>query len=80
MKIDSAITRRPRQPRAGSAVLIVLVLLMFMVVLAAANTATVNRLRERVKIVEQRQTRRLESLSNNALPAAGPAANLPTAK
>jgi type II secretory pathway component PulK len=65
MKTASIIGRRPRQSRAGSAVLIILILLTVMVVLAAANTATVNRLRQRVKIIEERQTRRLASFSTN---------------
>jgi DNA-directed RNA polymerase specialized sigma54-like protein len=56
-----------RRSREGSAVVVLLVLLTLMVALAAANTATLNRLRQRVKIVEQRQVRRL-----NGLPSAKP--------
>jgi hypothetical protein len=51
-----------------------------MVVLAAANTATLNRLRQRVKIVDQRQTQRLASFSTNSLRAAGSATNEPITK
>jgi hypothetical protein len=40
-------------------------LLTIMVALAAANTATLNRLGQRVKIVGQRQTQRLASYSTN---------------
>jgi hypothetical protein len=65
MKIDSHVVRLPRKPRDGSAVFVILVLLTIMVVLAAANTATLNRLRQRVKIVEQRQTQRLVAYSTN---------------
>jgi hypothetical protein len=71
MKIISPISCPARKPRAGSAVFIVLVLLMVMAVLAAANTSAVNRLRQRVKIVDQRQTQRLASYSTNSLRAAG---------
>ncbi len=80
MKTDFSIARPPRQTRSGSAVVIMLVLLAIMVELAAANTATLNRLRERVKIVEQRQTRRLAAFSTNALPAAPSAPRQPNAK
>jgi hypothetical protein len=65
MKTDFIIARRPRPSRDGSAVLIILVLLTIMVALAAANTATLNRLRERVKIVDRSETRRLASFSTN---------------
>jgi type II secretory pathway component PulK len=65
MKTDASMARAPRKSRDGSAVLIILVLLTIMVVLAAANTATLNRLRQRVKIVDQRQTQRLASYSTN---------------
>jgi hypothetical protein len=65
MRTCFSIARPPRKSRDGSAVFIILVLLTIMVVLAAANTATVNRLRERVKIVDQRQTQRLASSSTN---------------
>jgi type II secretory pathway component PulK len=65
VKTRSSISRRPHQSTGGSAVLIILVLLMVMVVLAAANTATLNRLAQRVKIVNQRQTQRLASYSTN---------------
>ena len=80
MKTDFPISRPPRQSRAGSAVLIILVLLMAMVGMAAANTATLNRLRQHVKTLEQRQTRRLAAFSTNSLPAAAPATNQPSAK
>jgi hypothetical protein len=69
MKTDFSITRPRRQTRNGSAVMIILILLGIMVVLAAANTAALNRLRERVNIVDQRQTRRLAAYSTRALPA-----------
>lgn len=65
MKTDSSIAHPPRKSRDGSAVLIILVLLTIMVALVAANTATLNRLRQRVKIVDQRQTLRLASGSTN---------------
>jgi hypothetical protein len=65
MKTDSSITRRRCKSQEGSAVFIILVLLMVMVVLAGANTATLNRLRQRVKLVDQRQTQRLASYSTN---------------
>jgi hypothetical protein len=80
MKTDSFTSHRPRQSQGGSAVLIVLVLLMTMVWLAAANTSTLNRLRQFVNIVDQRQTRRLAEYSSNSLPAADPATNQPAAK
>lgn len=64
----------------GSAVLVVLVLLLLMVVLTAANTATVNRLRDRIKLIDQRQTRRLAMSATNQPPAAAPAAHQPPAK
>ncbi|MGO8701834.1 MAG: hypothetical protein ACLQVY_29485 [Limisphaerales bacterium] len=80
MKINSAFVQRPRSAREGSSVLIVLVLLAFMVVLTAANTATVNRLRDRVKIVDQRQTRRLAACSTNLPHIAAPATNQPQSK
>jgi hypothetical protein len=68
-------SRSSRSSRGGSAVLIVLVLLAFMVVLTAANTSTVNRLRDRVKIIDQRQTRRLAAYSTNAIHGGEPGAN-----
>jgi type II secretory pathway component PulK len=80
MKTDSSIAHAPRKSRDGSAVLIILVLLTIMVVLAAANTATLNRLRQRVKIVDQRQTQRLARCSTNLLSAAGSATNQPNTK
>jgi type II secretory pathway component PulK len=63
MRIDFAIARRSRPSQDGSAVVIILVLLFVMVVLAAANTATLNRLRARVKLIDQRETRRLQTIS-----------------
>ena len=80
MKTDSSMAHPPRKARDGSAVVILLVLLTIMVALAAANTATLNRLRQRVKIVDQRQTQRLASYSTNSLRAARPAANQPETK
>jgi hypothetical protein len=80
MRINSAFPRPARSAREGSSVLIVLVLLALMVVLTAANTATVNRLRDRVRIVDQRQTRRLAAASTNLLHAATPATNQPQPK
>jgi type II secretory pathway component PulK len=65
MKTDASVACAARKSRDGSAVLIILVLLTLMVVLAAANTATVNRLRQRVKIIDQRQTQRLAPHSTN---------------
>ena len=65
MKTDFSTAHPPRKLRDGSAVLIILVLLTIMVALAAANTATLNRLGQRVKIVGQRQTQRLASYSTN---------------
>ncbi len=65
MKIHSSQFHPSRKSRDGSAVLIILVLLTIMVVLAAADTATLNRLAQRVKIVDQRQTQRLASSSTN---------------
>ncbi len=61
MKTDFSNCCGPRKSRDGSAVFIVLVLLTVMVVLVAANNATLNRLRQRVKLVDQRQTQRLAS-------------------
>ena len=63
MKTDFSNAHPRRKSSDGSAVLIILVLLTIMVALAAANTATLNRLRQRVKIVDQRQTQRLASSS-----------------
>jgi len=80
MRISSALIHSTRSAREGSSVLIVLVLLALMVVLTAANTATVNRLRDRVKIVDQRQTRRLAAYSTNLLHVAAPATNQPPSK
>jgi hypothetical protein len=80
MKTALAISRPPRRSRAGSAVLVVLVLLAFMLALAAANTVTLNALHKRVKLVDQRQTRRLATLSTNAAPAAGSVTNLPSSR
>jgi hypothetical protein len=80
MKMNFALVRRSRSSREGSAVIIVLVLLAFMVVLTAANTATVNRLRDRVKIIDQRQTRRLAACSTNVLQAAALPVNQPQPK
>jgi type II secretory pathway component PulK len=77
MKIDYGLAHRAGSSRQGFAVLIVLVLLAFMVVLTAANTATVNRLRDRVRIVDQRQTHRLAVCSTNALRAFAPPAQQP---
>jgi len=65
MKTQSFISRQARRSRDGSAVVIILVLLTIMVVLAAANTSTLNRLAQRVKIVDQHQTQRLASFSTN---------------
>jgi Tfp pilus assembly protein PilX len=65
MKTDLDHSRSPRRSQDGFAVMIILVLLTILVVLAAANTATVNRLRDRVKIVDQSQTRRLAASSTN---------------
>jgi hypothetical protein len=65
MKIYFSIAHPPRKSSDGSAVLIILVLLTILVALAAANTATLNWLRQRVKIVEQRQTQRLTSSSTH---------------
>jgi len=65
MKTHCSIFSQTRKSSDGSAVLIILVLLMIMVVLAAANTSTLNRLAQRVKIVDQRQTQRLASYSTN---------------
>jgi hypothetical protein len=60
------------RPRDGSALLIILVLLMIMVVLAAANTTVLKNLRQRLKIVEQRQNQRLAVFSTNAAHIARP--------
>jgi hypothetical protein len=51
-----------------------------MVVLAAANTATLNRLRQRLKLVEQRQTQRLDLCSINSLRADASAGARPDSK
>jgi hypothetical protein len=80
MRIHSSIARRRGQSREGSAVVIMLVLLAIMLGLAAANTATLNRLRERVKIVDHHQTQRWASCSTNALRAAAPATQPPNSK
>ena len=63
MKTHSSLSRQARRSKDGSAVVVVLVLLTIMVVLAAANTSTLNRLAQRVRIVDQRQSQRLASFS-----------------
>jgi type II secretory pathway component PulK len=80
MKTGSSIARGPRKSQDGSAVLIVLVLLLIMVMLAAANTVTLNKLRQRVKLVDQRQTARLASYSTNAFHAAASVPSRPDSK
>jgi type II secretory pathway component PulK len=80
MKTRLSIALASRNSRRGSAVIVILVLLMIMVVLAAANTATLNWLRRRIIIVDQRQTQRLASISTNALRAAASATNQPISK
>ncbi|MGA3179941.1 MAG: hypothetical protein ABSF38_06325 [Verrucomicrobiota bacterium] len=77
MKTTSCIARPPRQSRDGSAVMIILVLLAIMVALAAANTVTLNALRRRVKIIDQRQIQRLAHSSTNSFRAAGAVTNQP---
>jgi hypothetical protein len=79
MKTNFTMAGGAPKTQGGFAVMIILILLTIMVVLAAANTATVNRLRQRVKIVEQRQTRRLASFSTNSW-RAGSVTNQPAAK
>jgi Tfp pilus assembly protein FimT len=80
MKTHASIARPPHKSREGSAVLIILVLLTIMVVLAAANTSTLNRLGQRVKMVDQRQVRRLALSSTNSLRAADSVTNQPPPK
>jgi hypothetical protein len=65
MKTNISIVPLRRNSRDGSAVFIILVLLTIMVMLMAANTATLNRLSQHVKIVDQRQTQRLASGPTN---------------
>lgn len=49
----------------GSAVVVVLVLVCIMVLFIAANTATLNWLRNQLKVVEQQQTQRLNGHATN---------------
>ena len=77
MKITPSTSQSPHQQQTGSAVLVILILVIIMVVLAASSTATLNRLRQRMKIIEQRQTQRLNSYATNSVHTAGANINQP---
>jgi hypothetical protein len=76
MKTAFSTQRQSRPSRRGSAVLIILVLMTFMIVLAAANTVTLNTLRRRLKIIDHSQIQRLTGISTNSPHITG-AANSP---
>ncbi len=59
-----------RPAQRGSAVLMLIVLLGLMVMLVAANTVTLNGLRQEVRLVEKRQTDRLAVSATNSPPPA----------
>ena len=70
MKIKFSISQRSHKSECGSAVLIILVLLSVMLLLVAANTLTVNWLRQEVKLVDKQQMKRFAPSSTNQLQTA----------
>ena len=72
MKIQTSIKRR----QGGMAVIVMLTVLSIMCLYIAANVRSLNRLERELKLLEQRQTRRLAALSatNNII-----STNLPLA-
>jgi hypothetical protein len=77
MKIQLPSSRPAPAARQGSAIIFILALLSIMLLLVAANTKTVSRVRQEVRLVDQRQTARLAASATNQVTGAN-STNQPT--
>ena len=69
MKIPAAIFSRPHR-QSGSAVLIFITLLAIMLMLITANSSAMLHLHRELKLLDQRQIKRLDASQTNAITTA----------
>ncbi len=67
MKLNQAL-KNSRQPRAGMAMMIVLALLVIVLIYVGANARTLHHLGRDLRLVEQKQTLRLQKMTLPAAP------------
>jgi len=80
MKISLHCQGRPQASQRGSAVVVVMALLSIMLMLAAANTVTLNWLKSEVRLVEKRQMMRTTAPHASSPTMIAITTNTPSAK